>query len=205
MSETPPDLVPDIADRVVAATGEAFTDRAGAGFPLLVGALVSALQDIANLTDPATNDWAGAFDLDTTPAPGWLGAITGTPVPNGLDLESTRAYVRNRPAWRRGTPGAILAAARAAYSRGHIELLERNGSPWRATLLVYGATELELEQIRVAAVEQKPVGIVLTVEAATGASYEHLRTFHGTYAQLAAEFPTYDAMTAHQPEEGSVP
>lgn len=190
----------EVAVRVIDAFGEAFETRAGAIIEPLVTALVTTLQDVADLTEPSTHEWADAFDLDTTPAPGWLGAITGTPVPQGLDVLSARAYVRDRQAWKRGTPTALLAAARSAYSKGYIALLERNGSPWRATLLVYGATEPDLERIRVAAAAQKPVGIVLTVEAADGATYTHLATDAATYTALAAVFPTYDDMTSHQPE-----
>lgn len=197
----------EVADRVLDAVGEAFRTRAGPGLEPLVTGLTAALQDVADLTDPHPppgGEWSDVVDLDRTLAPAWLGAVTGTPVPAGLTLDRARAYVRNRSAWQRGTPAAILAAARSVYSRGHVELLERDGSAWKATLRVYGATELELERIRIAAAPQKPVGIVLVVEAAAGATYAHLSAHHGTYAELAAEFPTYDAMTAHQPEEGTV-
>lgn len=191
-----------VAQRVLDAVGEAFRARAGAATEPLVTGLVTGLQDVSDLSDPGDHPWSDAFDLDATPAPRWLGAVTGTPMPMGLTAAQARATVRDRSTWQRGTPAALLAAARSAYTRGHIELLERNGSAWKATLRVYGATNLELEQVRVAAAAQKPVGIVLTVEAAVGATYAHLSAVHGTYAELAAEFPTYDAMTSHQPEGG---
>ena len=199
MSETAHPTDP-VAERVVDGAGEAFEDRAGAALLPLVTALVTGLQQIADLTDPGAHPWSDAFDLDASPAPQWLGAITGTPVPLGIAGDEARAFVRNRPTWRRGTPAALLAAARSAYTRGHIELLERDGSPWRATLLVFGATDVELARILAAASTQKPVGIVLTAVAATGAAYQHFTTVHGSYAALGAELPTYDAMTAHQAE-----
>lgn len=193
------------ADRVLDGLGPAFGGRAGDLLEQLVDGLTSEVGATDALLSPAgAEEWPVVFDLDTTPHPGWLGQTAGTRVPGGLTRQQEREYVRDRRAWRRGTPAAIKAAV-AATLRGsrRVDLVERNGSPWRLTVQVY-ASEVpngDTAPILVAAISQKPVGIVVDVEVISGASYAHMETTHGpTYADFATAFPTYSQARDHVPE-----
>lgn len=193
------------SDRVLDGLGPAFADRAGALLPVLVDGLTAELETTDELLSPAGDRaWPVLFDLNASPFPGWLGQATGTKVPAGLSPQEQRDYVRDRRAWQRGTPGAIRAAV-AATLRGsqRVELLERDGSPWRLTVQVY-ASEVgdgDTYSILAAAESQKPVGIVVTLQVLTGATYAHMATNHGpTYADLTAAFGTYQQARDHIPE-----
>lgn len=202
-----------LLDRLLDALGPGLAARAGVGLAALVDGLATGLQDADSRLDATTRGWARAFDLDQTPEPKWIGTATGTTVPGGLTLEQQRAYVRDRPAFRRGTPAAIRAAAGAPLAGGkRVDLLERDTSPWHLTLRVFAADaeETTAEAVAAAALPQKPVGIVLDVVIVAGATYDHLAAHHGTYEQLALDLPTYDdttpnadTTTYHVPEEGT--
>lgn len=198
-----------VAARVLAAVGPAFRSRAGALLTPLTEALSTPAQDLADLVEPAPGrNYARIFDLDHTPAPGWLGTVTGTPVPTGIDVERARTYVRDRPTWKRGHHTTMLAAIRATYPTGRVDILERAGSPWRTLVRLYAAEATEEDRLRVhdAALTQKPTGIRLTTEIATGASYAHMQAVHGpTFADEAGDFPTFADAIAHVPEEGTIP
>lgn len=201
-----------LTDRVLDALGPGLVARAGVGLAALVDGLAGGLRDADDRLAPTGRGWATAFDLDTTPEPKWIGTATGTTVPGGLTLAQQRTYVRDRPAFRRGTPTALVAAVAGVLTgTQRVELLERDGGPWRATVRVYAA-ELPgtTADVLAAALAHKPVGILLDVIELTGATYDHLTAYHGTYEALAATFPTYDAatpgattLTYHVPEEGT--
>jgi hypothetical protein len=198
-----------VAARVLDALGDAFRKHAGPVLDPLVDALAAPIADTDDRLVDTERGWAAAFDLDQTPDPAWLGAAIGSPVPPGLTVEQARTYIRDRPYWRRGTPAAIKAAAAsllAGFTR--VDLIERDGSPWRLTLRVYapgvpaGVSEAD---IAAAVAPQKPVGIVLTVEIVGGASFAHMTAGHGpTFADYASAFPTFADARDHLPEEGTI-
>lgn len=214
-------MVSAVATRILEALGETFVRRAGALLEPLVDGLTEPLADVDELLQPTERGWARGLDLEETPIPAWIGAATGTKVPGGLTLEQQRDYVRDRPAWRRGTPQAIRGAVRAVLvgSTRRVELVERNGSPWRLKVRVWAlelpsydpdgpdtGQEAETEVVA-AARTQVPVGIVVDpdVEVVEGAAtYAHLAAEHGTYAELLVAFPTPAHAAAHVPEEGTV-
>lgn len=192
--------------RVLDGLGRAFLLQGGPVLVDLVEALTAPLQDVDTSATPSGRSWPVVFDLAETPYPSVLGSALGTPVPRGLTVEKQRDYVTQRPAQRRGTPAAIVAAVRETLSSTRtVELEERDGSPWHLTIRVL---EAELpdggaEAVKAAALTQKPYGITVTIDVKVlpgTATYQHLSEAHGaTYAELSAEFPTYASMTAHVP------
>lgn len=206
-----------LVSRLLDALGRAYVDRAGDGLPDLIDGLSGPMRDVDDRLAVTDRGWAAAFDLDQTPEPKWIGSATGTQVPGGLTLEQQRSYVRDRAGWRRGSPGAIRSAVRAVLlptNSRRVDLLEREGSPWRFKVRVWAAEVPAggTAAIAAAAQTQVPVGIILVdVDVETGASYEHMAEYHGdTLEEWAENFPTYDdaspaEVTAvyHIPEEGS--
>ncbi|MSZ75533.1 MAG: hypothetical protein F2667_00330 [Actinobacteria bacterium] len=200
------------ADRVLAGLGRGIASRAGPLLPAFVRGLTDqtvATDELVTVTDPTEAiGHAGVFDLDASPFATYLGQLSGTEVPGGLTLAQQRDYVRDAPGRRRGTPAAMVAALRpflTGYKR--VDIIERDGSPWRLRVLVYtaqiapGVTQAQLEA---AAALQKPVGNVMVVEQRAGASFDHNRTHTTTFDSRLAYFPTFNDATNHLPEEGTI-
>lgn len=198
----------NVTPRVLAGAGPTFTKKAGPLVVDVVDALTGPLADVDALTTPTPGGWPTLVDLDTTPDPAWLGHITGTRIPAGIPAETARAMVRDLPALRRGTPAAMLAAARAVMPTGLITLLERDGSAWKTTIRLYAAeaTVDDAARVKAAASKHKPPGIILDVVRVSGATFDHMAAEHGpTFADERAEFPTFVDAVAHIPEEGTIP
>ncbi|MBB3041032.1 hypothetical protein [Nocardioides soli] len=181
-----------VAERVVDGLGPAFQKAAGPVLDDLAGGLTSELETADLLATPTPGGWSAAFDLVTTPDPAWLGSATGTTVPAGLTLEEQRAYVRERPAWRRGSLDAMASAVRtllAAPSRvGFAERHDANA--WRLRILVYAAdaSGITEAQVLAAAATQKPVGLVLDgVTVVPAVTYDDLAGMYDDYAALEVE------------------
>ncbi|GAA4117377.1 hypothetical protein GCM10022215_17930 [Nocardioides fonticola] len=197
------------SQRVVAALGEAYRTAAGPLLEDLVTALTAPIEDTDNLLTPFGSDpWARFFDLDVTTDPAWLGQVIGTVVPPGLTNAEAVAYIRQRSAWKRGTPAAMTAAITPLLvGNKRVTLFERDGSPWRLRVMVFTA-ELAagktLADVTAAAETQRPIGIVLTTEQRAGVTYSHLTNLHGpTFAAEATAFPNYSDAINHLPETGT--
>jgi hypothetical protein len=180
-------------EQVLDGLGPAFRAAAGPVLDDLVAGLATELDVATTLVATTGGGWATVFDLDATPQPAWLGAATGTTVPGGLTVEDQRAYVRDRPAWRRGTVDAMAAAVRALLTGDkHVWFDERvDGNAWHLTVRVYApdATGLTEDQILAAATTQKPVGLVLdgvTIEPAF--TYADLAALYDDYAAVAGDW-----------------
>lgn len=210
-----------VNDRVLEGLGPALRDAAGPVLDDLVHATTVDLEVLDDLTRPTERGWAAVVDLDTTPDPAWFGRVTGTSVPAGLTLEQKRAFVRDRPAWRRGSVDAIAAAILAVLPAGaRVAFLERpDARAWHLGLLVRSEHTSSTEAaVLAAAATQKPVGLVLdgvefTLEAeppgvrwwrpsATTTRYARLKALAPTYAAARAKFPTYRDARDHNPQEG---
>lgn len=184
-----------LVDRAYEGLGPALQHAAG----VLLRPLVAGLMRRAEITDDLVSLRLGpfgavpVFDLARSPVPRYLGQAAGLDVPAGLSLEETIARIRGRGVSKRGTPGALLAAARTTLAPGGLaELVERDGSAHRARLVTYTAQTPDPAATLAAAVTEKPVGIVLTHEVRLGRSYAQALTDGATYAQTAAAGRTYD-------------
>lgn len=195
-----------VAERILDGIGPAARAQAGPVLQDLVQSLATPAAEVDTLVQPGSRaGWASAFDLDTSPYPRWLAQLVGVNVPGGLTDDQVRVLVRDRPAQRRGTPAALLAAVRATLQGGRrAELLERvNGNAYATTVRVYQSEipNLDVTAVERAAAAQKPVGLVVTVQVLSGATVEHMRTIHGpTVSDYLSRFPTVRAAADHIPE-----
>jgi hypothetical protein len=190
--------VSTFSDRVLDGLGPTFAERAGDQLEPLVDGLTVELEATDTLVSPTARGWATVFDLDTTPQPGWLGRAFGTKVPGGLTLEEERAFVRDQAAWRRGSLNAMAAAVQAKLTgTKRVGFVERDGTPWRISLVVYsGEMTGTTEELLAVAATQKPVGLVLdgvtTLDAPT---FADIAADYESFDALAAAFESYDQIT----------
>jgi hypothetical protein len=170
----------------------AYRDEAD-GWPLLhfiqaVGATVADIEDVVYDTDDGPG-WSAAVDLDRAPARllSWLAQLNGTVPRTDLTDTAYRTHIREAGAQKRGTPGAMIAAAQAQLTGSKsVRLLERDTSPYHLTVVVRpsevprtdrdrtwdevegtwdvteGAWDDLTTIVRDAVLAQKPAGLVLT-------------------------------------------
>lgn len=163
----------------------------------LVNAATAALAEVEAVTRSADGQpgWTIALDPDTVPAAllPWLAQFVGVRLDDRLSTAGHRQQIKDRPYHRRGTNGAILAAARPWLAYGDVTLVERDGGAYRLTVQ-YAADQVDVptledventyttlgdveEQVRYlgdlegdlarmqdAVLAAKPVGIVVTFQ-----------------------------------------
>lgn len=155
------------ADRVISAIGPGMAERAGPLLLPIVEALTAAAAAVDDLLTVPEAPLASAplTDAATTPYPHWLGQAAGLSVPPSLSVAAARAYITARGVSRRGTPGALIAAARSALTGGAgiVRLAERvGGDAYAATITTYASQTPDPAAVLAAATQEKPVGLVLT-------------------------------------------
>jgi hypothetical protein len=111
----------------------------------------------------------------------------------GLTEDDWRAEITSPPAFERGTPTAIRSAVQR-YLTGNrtVTLIERDGSPWRLTVITYTSETLDAAAAERAARSQKPVGLVLTYRVDPGWNVGQLEpTYSGlTVSDVESSFAT---------------
>lgn len=205
------------------------------GYPLLrwldgPGQLIERLNDLA-LDDPTTGDpgWSIIFDPTRCPtyALPWLAQCVGVRFDSTQNTDATqRAAIVAEPAFKRGTPSAIQAAAAKYLSSGQqVILFERDTDPYHFTVLIrlgalQPATYAQMEatyatfsaaeaafanydteafpqaQVQAALAAAKPAGLTMTVSIATGLTYEEAEATYATYTAAQAAFSSFAQIEA---------
>jgi hypothetical protein len=94
----------------------------------------------------------------------WLAQWVGTPSSIvGLTEERQRAVIADAPGLRRGTLGALTAAARLHLTGAKtVQIIERAGGPYRIAVSTYTGQTPDPDQTRRDILSQLPAGLVLT-------------------------------------------
>lgn len=138
-----------------------------------VRVLLSPLLDIDDVARGSdTHDgWGNLLDVDTAPAwvlP-WLSQFVGVETAAGLSEEAQRIRIKEAAGFHRGTPTAIIAAAKQ-YLTGsrRVELYEREGGAWGFRLRTYLSETPDPSAVQSAVESLKPAGLVFTYEIQSG-------------------------------------
>ena len=171
-------------------------------YPLLkYVASVTEPLDIVNRLARDTDEapgWATVFDPARTPDEfvGWLGQFVGVRELVGLTPTAQRMRIKETAGWKRGTLAAIEGAARQFLTGSRqVRVYERDGSAYRLRVRTFTAETPDPDAVLRALLEQKPAGLVLTYEVATGATYTQMDGAHVTYSDMDAAYPTYRDQT----------
>lgn len=195
-----PDLTP---------TGQFLWDEVGVAQPgdetrswparMLVGAVAKALGPLFDLvrdTDDGLG-WSAVLDPDRAPvwALPWLGNFVGVTLPPGLTEAQQRARLVNPPAFNRGTSDGMAVAARQTLTGNqYVFLKEREGSPYRVTIVTRTSETPDPAATLVAAKGQKPASLILTHVITAVRTYLEVGVAGGgTYSGAAATYGTYAA------------
>lgn len=138
-------------------------EQRGYALLLLVGALGQTFDQLNTfVTDLAT----GAL-LDPTRTTsdrlGWLSQFAGVQLTPGLSDAQQRAQITSPPAFQRGTPAAMAAAAQATLTgTKYVGLIERASSAYTISVATRTSETPNPAATEAAIRAQKPAGLILT-------------------------------------------
>lgn len=163
-------------------------------------AAASTIDEIADITRDAedgTPGYSSLYDLDTVAEKylPWLAQFIGVQIPEGLTDEGKRIRIRETDGFRRGTPAAIMGAARQ-YLIGDktVYLVERHGSAYRLTVASYSRETPDRAAAEAAIREQVPAGIVLHFSVIDPQTFDELRDSHVDFDDVLASYVDFDAI-----------
>lgn len=174
------------------------------GYPLwqLCRALAAPKEQAQLLVDGHDEPWGVVMDAETCPEWGmdWLAQFAGVTLTQGTSTTIRRGELRSDSRRRRGTPGMMIAAAQAHLTGTKaVVLRERDGSPYRLTVLTLAVETPEPALVEAALRAQKPAGLLLDYRTITGQDYQQLAASYVTYSDVAAAFVDYGDVADNTP------
>jgi hypothetical protein len=157
-------------------------DAHGYAHAHLAGALATALERVAEIYDPDEGPPGSPLvDVDRCPdwALPWLAQLVGVSMPVGMPAEQAREGIRSVAGWKRGTPGALLAAAGFHLTGAKtVYFLEHDPTgtdpPYTLEVVTRASETPDPAAVLAELMRQKPAGIVLTYRTVEGWDYQQL-------------------------------
>jgi hypothetical protein len=178
-------------------------ERHGYALALYLSALARLVDEVADLSrdgEDGRPGWSDLFNPERIPARllPWLAQFRGVQLPQGLAVEEQRQRIREADGFRRGSPAAMIAAAKRTLTGTQtVYLTERSGSAYALTVATLTSETPDPAATLAALREQKPAGIVLTHALITGGDYGTLLGTHADYAEVLTDFATYADVLAN--------
>jgi hypothetical protein len=153
--------------------------------------------------------WAILMDPDRCPpeALGYLAQFVGVTLNDGLSTTDQRARIKGTDGFKRGTRGALVAAAQQ-YLTGSktVYVIERDasvdpvyGGAYGLTVFTFTPETPDSAAVLKALMEQKPAGIKLQYVVVTGTNYSLVRSTYADYTAVKATFATYNGLRNNVP------
>lgn len=176
------------------------------GYPLreycyAIGEMFSEVEVLAREDDDGNPPWSALMDVDRAPATAlpWLAQLAGVELVKGLSDADTRAFIKAAQARNRGTRQSIIDAAKLFLTgTKFVDLVERDGSAYRLTVITNENETPDALQVERAIRKVKPAGIVLNY-ALVNLPYSELDSTYTTYTATDSAFVSYDDMTRNNP------
>jgi hypothetical protein len=133
--------------------------------------------------------------------PGQSNSIKATEQTEEQFNESKRSRIKELPASRRGSPGAIVKAAQQYLIGDKTVVMQERpaGNAWRLVVITYTAETPNEKLVKEAIEEQLPAGIVLEYSVIPGADWLLVRTEYTTWQQVKEAFVTWGGVRLNQP------
>jgi hypothetical protein len=148
---------------------------------------------------PEMLGWEIVFNVDACPpeALPYLAQFVGVHFDPSETVEQQRQKIKDRPAFSRGTPAAILAAAKQRLTGDKNVYMEERfeGHAYRLLIRVFGSQTPDPEGTESDILKQKPAGIKLVFEVTGLKVYSEIKAEYATYAKLK-EAGTYQEAAA---------
>lgn len=197
-----------VAQRIYARLEPAAVHDPANGYALAVlvggiGAMLQPVHDLAREGDDDEPGWSSILDVDRAPADWlpWLAVMVGVVDDPRLDEAGRRERIRALAGQKRGTPAAMIAAAQQSLTgtRRVIFNERADGNPYLLRVRTIDAETPDAARVLADLRTQKPAGLVLEYGTVTGMTYDALYANFDSYAQVAAEFASYDALRSSPP------
>lgn len=137
---------------------------------------LTSVDDVVRDTDDHVG-WGTLMDVDVAPswALPWLAQFVGVTHARGLDDTSQRIRIKEASGFQRGTPAAIIGAAKQHLTgTRRVELFEREGSAWNFRVRTYQSETPNPQKVIDAVNAVKPAGLVFTFEVQAGVEVDAL-------------------------------
>lgn len=160
-----------------------------------IGAMFQPVEDLASDGPNGEPGWSILLDIDRIPAAylGYLAQFVGVRLVNGLDDAAQRERVRSCGGFNRGRPASIVAAAKQSLTGNqNVILVERDGSPWRYTVITFTDETPDQTQTLSDLMDQKPGPDILNYEVHVGQDFAQLRDGFTSFGVVKSTFATFD-------------
>jgi hypothetical protein len=183
------------------ATEDEANGYALAHFLSALAAMFDEIADLSRDQDDGAPGWSPVFDPDAAPADflPFLAQFVGVQLPPNLDEAGQRLRIKETDGFKRGTPTAIMGAARQHLVGpggdgwdATVYLIERHGSPYAFTVTTLESETPDETKVLAALLEQKPAGLILSYSTIVGGDLQTLRDTHLDLAEIAADFTDLD-------------
>lgn len=180
-------------------------DDKGRGYPLLkfLNGYYMPMQDIDDIvrdTDEGPG-WTILFDADRCPSRylPWLAMFAGVRINRSMTDQQIRERIKDRPAWRRGTPAGIKQAAQSKLTGAKkVILRERHqiGNPDDAPgyfeLITYtDETPDSAAVLRTVVDEQKDVGLLIGYRVLDGQDWDQVVADWDSWDDVMSNYDTW--------------
>jgi hypothetical protein len=194
------------AQRLYEAVGPLAAEDADHGYALahLCAAVARSVDEVADLSrdlDDGSPGWSQLFDVDNLPEHwlAWTGQLIGVDVPAHIDLAAKRLRIKGTAGFRRGSIGALKAAATQRLTGNRtVYIFERHGgSPWEVAVSTFTSETPDPAGTLRDLNEQKPAGVILTHTLISGGDFNTLRGTHANFNAVTSAFASFDALRAN--------
>lgn len=135
--------------------------------------------------------WAVLFNVNLCPpeALAYLAQFVGVKLDANLTVAQQREKIKGRPAFKRGTPGAIESAAKTHLTGARFVFMQERheGKAYRLLIRTFTAQTPNAARTKSDILAQKPAGIVLDYEAVVMKVYQEILVEDVTYTGLLAK------------------
>ena len=182
-----------------------------ANFVAALGGMFQVIDDYARdqiVNGEVAPGWSQLLDINRCPseALGFLGQFVGVPLQAGLSDAAQRDRITGTAGFRRGSPGAIVAAAQQ-YLTGSQTVIVRERDPaaspsypaYGLTVITYTSETPDPSEVLAALMDQKPAGIILNYQTHTGQDYQSLYVNNASYQAVYTKYATYQGLLLDMP------
>jgi hypothetical protein len=164
------------------------------------GSMVQDVEDVARDTDEGDPGWSAVLDIGRAPTHGlpWLAQFVGVRLDAAQSDSVQRAAIIARDGWSRGTVRSIVAAAQSGLTGDKKVLIrERHTSAYHFSVVTYTDETPDSVYVEAQILAAKPAGLTFDYDVFDGQDYEQLYNDNATYADVFANFATYDELATH--------